>query len=503
MKAYGYDPDHKPAGLFPGWTGQAWLLIFTTSSVLAADPLVPGFPDPPKRATPQYREAFMQAEADAPDAARILLGLSQKDMLIATTTWLPRHLSPDLGSVTRALLDNKDPAVQAAAISGLISQWDNDAGVRSRVAKLLTSSSAAVRGRAAEYLCWMGEPEDYRTLTTRAATEKDPHALAAMTAAAAAIKRRHEVFAKGAAAALIVDAETPTSIYQSLAKALTENPTGDTRRAVIARLRTVEKFEPITRYAARLDHSERGDALIRLHRLLAGYPPDSSPPGADDPLPAAPPVCRSLIPPVRDYFDAGRKSWGILIEGSTDVPFAGKRHVGDDAAWLRDQETVVAIGPGIVRRAETGVRSWGGIVIVEHVDPKGGRFCSLYGHLGPLICVKPGQVVAQGEKLGAVGISLTHTNGGYMAHIHFGIHRSAWLQPDKVGEKIVVSGEQGEDQTVTITAVNDLTAEGKRADGSSIRIPRETNWPCGYLKPAEFESSAHRWVNPQEFIRTF
>lgn len=480
-----------------------WLLIFTASSVLAADPLVPGFPNPPKRATPQYHEAFMRAEADAPDAARILLGLSQKDMLTATTTWLPRHLSPDLGTATRALLENKDPAVQAAAISGLISQWDDDAGVRSRVGKLLTSSNAAVRGRAAEYFCWMGVPEDYRTLTKCAALEKDRHALAAMTAAAAAIKHRHEVFQAGPAAALAVDTETTTAIYQSLAKALIDHPTRDTRRAVISKLRTVEKFEPITRYSARLEHSERGDALIRLHRLLAGYPPESSPPGTEDPLPAAPPVSRTLIPPVRDYLDAGRKSWGILIEGGADVPFAGKRHVGDDAAWLRDQETVVAIGPGIVRRAETGVQSWGGIVIVEHADGKGGRFCSLYGHLGPLICVKPGQVVAQGEKLGAVGISLTHTNGGYMAHIHFGIHRSAWLLPDKVGEKLVVSGNQGEDLAVTITAVNDLTAEGKRGDGSSIRIPREADWSCGYVKPAEFESSTRRWVDPQEFIRTF
>jgi menaquinone-dependent protoporphyrinogen IX oxidase len=103
----------------------------------------------------------MRAEADAPDAARILLGLSQKDMLVAATTWLPRHLSPELGSATRSLLENKDPVVQTAAISGLISQWDDDAKVRSQVGKLLTSSTSAVRGRAAEYLCWMGEPEDF------------------------------------------------------------------------------------------------------------------------------------------------------------------------------------------------------------------------------------------------------------------------------------------------------------------------------------------------------
>ncbi len=88
-----------------------------------------------------------------------------------------------------------------------------------------------------------------------------------------------------------------------------------------------------------------------------------------------------------------------------------------------------------------------------------------------------------------------------MAHLHFGIHRSAWMLPDKVGEKLVLPGYQGEDIAVTITAVDDLTAEGRREDGSVVRIPRRADWSCGYLKPAEFASPARRWVDPQEFIR--
>lgn len=478
------------------------LLGSPVSWIHAAGPLVPGFPDPPKRATPEFQEAFMRAEADAPDSARMLMGLSRNDMMHAVTACLPRHFSPDLGPATRVLLDHKDPVVRAAAISGMISQWDDAPASRERITRGLASASAVVRSRTAEYFCWMGLPGDYQALTKAAAGEKDRHALAAMTEAAAAIKRRHKVFAAGAAATP-QDAGEPLAIYQSLAELLEEHPTDGTRRAVIARLKTVEKFEPVTRYAARLDHGDRGDALIRLHRLLAGYGADCDTPGVDDSLLEAPPASPSLIPPVRDYFDAARKSWGFQIEDAAEVPFAGKRHVGDDAAWLRDQETVVAIGPGIVRRAEVGVRSWGGIVIVEHSDRQGKRFCSLYAHLGPMVCVKPGQLVAQGQKLGAVGISLTHANGGYMSHIHFGIHRSAWMQPDKVGEKIVIPGDHGEDSAVTITAVDDLTAEGRRDDGSTVRIPRRADWPCGYLKPAEFESPANRWVDPQRFIREY
>jgi hypothetical protein len=93
-------------------------------------------------------------------------------------------------------------------------------------------------------------------------------------------------------------------------------------------------------------------------------------------------------------------------------------HVGDDAAWQQDHETVVAIGPGIVRSVDLGQKPWGGLVVIEHASAAGGRFCSLYGHLGPLVSVQPGQIVRQGGKVGAVVPSYSHANGGYLAHLH-------------------------------------------------------------------------------------
>jgi murein DD-endopeptidase MepM/ murein hydrolase activator NlpD len=204
---------------------------------------------------------------------------------------------------------------------------------------------------------------------------------------------------------------------------------------------------------------------------------------------------------VRNYFDATRKSYGLLIQPEAGNPFSGKYHVGDDCAWQQDHETVVAIGHGIVRSVDLGRKSWGGLVIVEHADAGGGRFCSLYGHLGPLVCVQPGQVIRQGQKLGSVGPSYSHANGGYLAHLHFGIHRGAFLLPDRVGA--IIQRGDGPGETATVTAVREETAEIRLADGDSRTIDRRANWTGGYLTPAEFTAKTHGWVEPQEFIRKF
>src|SRR4029077_9112778 len=85
----------------------------------------------------------------------------------------------------------------------------------------------------------------------------------------------------------------------------------------------------------------------------------------------------------------------------------------------------------------------------------GGKpFCSLYGHLSPMIHVRPGDVVEAGQQLGAIGRGFSVDNGGYFAHLHFGIHRG--------------------------------------------RYATETRWVCGYVSPQAFASGAHTWLDPQE-----
>ena len=128
----------------------------------------------------------------------------------------------------------------------------------------------------------------------------------------------------------------------------------------------------------------------------------------------------------------------------------------DDVAFHQQHETVVAIGDGIVRHALIASPSWGGIVIIEHTDPKTDQpFCSLYSHLGPLLCAKAGDKIRQGDMLGSLGRTYTRATGGYQSHLHFGIHLS----------------------------------------------PFEGDWITGYLSPKRFKDHAHSWVDPQSFIK--
>ena len=467
---------------------------------LEGDSHVPGFPTTPAQVTREYGDAFVLAEADAPNEERMLHAFKHPGMGLAVITFLPRYFSPRLIEPTRKLAHSANPAHQAGAISGLISLLDTAPETRTFVRGLLGAPSPALRGRAAEYLCWLGCAEDYPFLTKVSGAEGDVHARAAMVEAAAAIKHRAAIFGAGAAATFTPGA-SPTATYQEMAELLRAQATAATRRATIERLHGTEVFEPITRFSDRLEHGERGAALLRTQRLLAGYPESADAPGHPGGAPAATlPVVRSLIAPLRDYFDARRKSYGSLVSSEPGGSFSGKTHVGDDVAWRKDHETVVAIGHGIVRSVDLGRKSWGGLVVVEHADAKGRRFCSLYGHLGPLVCVRPGEVVRQGQKLGGVGVSYSHANGGYLAHLHFGIHRGAYLLPDRVGALIPLPGDT---TAATVTAVREDSVEVRLADGATRSVERSADWTCGYLTPAAFAANTHGWVEPQEFIRKF
>jgi murein DD-endopeptidase MepM/ murein hydrolase activator NlpD len=464
---------------------------------------VPGFARTPALVTREYGDAFVLAEADAPDLERMLHACKHPGMGLAVITFLPRYCSPRLVEPARKLARSADPVHQAGAISGLISLLDNAPETRTFVRGLLRASNPAVRGRAAEYLCWLGGAEDYLDLTKLANAESDVHARAALVAAAAAIKHRAAIFGAGAAATP-TPGTSPTATYQEMAGLLAAPATAATRQALLERLRSTEVFEPITRFSDRLEHGERGAALLRAQRLLAGYPETADAPERPRAAPAVTlPVARSLIAPVRDYFDARRKSYGSLVSAAPGGSFSGKTHVGDDVAWRKDHETVVAIAHGIVRSVELGRKSWGGLVVVEHADAAGGRFCSLYGHLGPLVCVRPGEVVRQGHKLGVVGTSYSHANGGYLAHLHFGIHRGAFLLPDRVGALVALPGQAADAAAATVTTVTEHSAEVRLAHGATRSVERSADWMCGYLTPAEFATKTHGWVAPQEFIQKF
>jgi murein DD-endopeptidase MepM/ murein hydrolase activator NlpD len=100
--------------------------------------------------------------------------------------------------------------------------------------------------------------------------------------------------------------------------------------------------------------------------------------------------------PVTSLF--GRR-WGRMHQG-----------VDIDAAY---GSAVVAAQRGTVIAAGWGQTGYGRVVQIDHGD----GFVTLYAHLSA-ISVSAGQVVAQGDKIGAVGASGAVT----AAHLHYEVH---------------------------------------------------------------------------------
>jgi 4-aminobutyrate aminotransferase-like enzyme/Ser/Thr protein kinase RdoA (MazF antagonist) len=67
----------------------------------------------------------------------------------------------------------------------------------------------------------------------------------------------------------------------------------------------------------------------------------------------------------------------------------------------------------------TGALDYGGMVILQHVTPKGDVFHTLYGHLDPASCadLRAGQDVEKGAAFARLGAD--DCNGGWAPHLHF------------------------------------------------------------------------------------
>ena len=452
--------------------------------------------------------AIAAAEAAAPDVDRMMTALGRTELWPHIHTWLRRYHDPQLTPRTRRLLDRGTTEQKISAVASLIHQQDDSAKTRARILRLLYTRHVELRDMAAEYMRWHGTSGERAALAARLKTEHDTYCRASLVAAIEAIDRRAKRFAPGGEASSSPWPARPAEAYAAAIKALTATPDAATRTRVVALLARAEPFEPIYRYGTTkrpADESPSGSprdaALMRLINLAFGYPsvPERRLGGAEVKLPPA----ASLIGPVRRYIDPNRKSYGNKASGA-EGPFAGTVHVGDDVSWRKGHATVVAVGDGVVRYVGVGAVTWGGIVIVEHAGTGGVRFCSLYAHLGPLVCVRPGQAVMQGQKLGSVGRSFTWAGGGYGAHLHFAIHTGPFSGGLRVGEVITVRTHEGLAKA-TVTASDEKIATLKIAgrDGD-IRMPQPTNpaWITGYMSPEAFKAGKHGWVEPQQFIRT-
>ena len=403
--------------------------------------------------------ALQSSERAAPDAARMARALARSGMWKYLDRVLPRYHSPTLTPGTRKMLGRGATAQKITAICGLIHQQDNSPQTRAKIAKRLRLGTPRLRAMAAEYMRWHGGEKDIDALNSALKTERDVYCRAALEAAIEAIGRRRELFKDAPDTPSPKWPDEPAKAYRAAIDLLKKHPTGSVRESVLKLLASAEPFEPLHYYRGRSTTADKGrnSARFELLNLVSGYPPvrqDSAHRVEASPPPATQPSAMKLMPPVRDYLDPKRKSFGSAVSGAKG-PFSGTYHVGDDVAWHRPQSTVIAIGDGQVKIASVGVASWGGFVVIEHTGDKGGPFCSLYAHLGPLVCVRPGQKVRRGQKIASVGRPFTWTNGGYGAHLHFGIRKG----------------------------------------------PFSRGGFTGYLPPAQFKSGASGWTDPQKFIR--
>lgn len=419
-------------------------------------------------------DAILQEER-APSLEHARRILAEPRLHRAVPRYLPRYQTSALTLETLRLLDSPDPRLQRAAVIGLLHQNANGAPIRARVAALLAAPSAAIREAAAEYFLWHGTAAERQPLAAAVVTDSDPFALAAARAALRLVDARapwHGVPETRSVASTGSGLErqtAPTSTRSpvtcgDLWSALQAQPTGERLQQVAAVYRSAwDKAARLMYSGMNVDAAALAEqrACLDLTVSIFGFKRGVTP---DGPGSTPPPLADSFMAPLRDYFDPSRRSAGVPIGSG---PFRDSVHVGDDVAWDVSDRTVVAVADGMVRLV-AHIYSWGFLIVVEHRVPDGRTYCSLYGHLSPSISVVQGQLVRKGERLGATGRSETWENGGYLAHLHFGIHRGAYLQTPWW-----------------------------------VEAPRkpDASWIAGYVTTARWRDGWHGWVDPQRFIR--
>ncbi len=404
-------------------------------------------------------QALEVMEPRGPDLERMLGVIKSGNGRKHVRYLLARYQSPSLTPYTLKMLRSKSSESQRWGLVALIHQNPLDGDVRAAVRKTLSSKKAVVRDLAAEFLTWHGRPGDIPALRAALRNTDDRYERASIAAAIPAIERRAERHKRLSVPPIADELMTgDDACARALKLLMTKGDNAASWKRAFEFYREADAFEPYWNYntnkvtdAVRLKQAKR----LTLQGILLGFDPRPSTGKIRATMShKSMPKASTLVPPVRDYFDPKRKSFGLHVSAKAKSPFRNSYHVGDDAAWNEDHGTVLAIAPGVVRAVWIG-GSWGGIVVLEHVRADGSRFCSLYGHLSPFLHVGPGDLLEQGQKLGSLGRSFTWENGGYRCHLHFGVH------------------------------------DGDFGDGS---------WIGGYVSGKEFRRNKAGWRDPQEFL---
>lgn len=373
----------------------------------------------------------------APNVERMREALTTGRLMSDLAPLLPRFHSPHLSAAALDYARDARESERPFLVAGLLHQGAADDATRAWVRAQLRAENSVLRDTAAEYLRWHGTELEREELQSALLKEKDAYTRASIAAALSAVSLRTELFAADDPSAER-DLSAVDSI-EELIDCLREQRSPSLRAAAWRRFGELEPWTPyhsvlttVRDPGARLETREGVGWNRRKARAVASFcswvAAGGDPPRRPDRNPPEPRPAEKFRAPVRDYFDPLRKSFGLYVDADVhaDSPFAGSYHAGDDVAWDRPFETVAAIAGGVVRAAETAASTWGGLVVLEHRLEDGARLCSVYGHLGSWLAVQTGDSVSCGQKLGAIGRAYTHENGGYGAHLHFGIRRGGF-----------------------------------------------------------------------------
>jgi murein DD-endopeptidase MepM/ murein hydrolase activator NlpD len=306
-------------------------------------------------------------ESKAKRLRKKLVAAAKKD-IECLIRYRERSLVPVFAEITKS---SKRWFTRTRALYSL-KMLEDRAGVPAAV-RALGDRDAMVREAAASALGHLGGPEARDALEKRKGKEKDAYVRSTIESALA----------------LAGGEERPYTAFPG-GKTWQEELTGPKGARRVAWAWTVKGAKLFNAYDAKtLDYPEATRFVYPVNRykedLFAGYP---------------------------------RKSFG-----------SGNTHAGEDCAWFREGSSMYAIADGLVRMVQGAGGDWGFLVAIEHRLPDGRYLVSVYGHLAFDVLVRPGDVVKAGQRIGTQGLSTSVENGGYGAHLHFGLGDGPFRRP--------------------------------------------------------------------------